>query len=672
MVVEGNEQNLPGGSTPKHRSSFPESYREFTTMRFADITPSYIADTVESGHYPLRSVSDVRSPSLKAPLMENISMKKFYAHVPKQCILPFNWDKIEVNPNQGDDVDFSKVGTSVANFPYKVAGLLKHFAGLVDSAVSTSPAAILQAMFRFLCLSQYFHSNGSLFAHLRMNLAKYGWYSFHYDDDSGDYFLTADADKFFDYWYLALVSTVKDFIVSDSDGKRYRVFVDEDYYLSSQSIIRSGDIIHITFRMFWEMFMDAPFDYTVSSVVTIPNRSVDLIIRDLTDDSTFAGIVQGYDTQMTIETVPIDLGRLWAYQIACVQFFSNDHVDYIYNAELFRQNIGSILDSVSVGNSGFVYNGITTLYDYLSAFYTDVFLDPTSVSVDSLLKYWCNLCSFRKSLRYMDYFTGARTRPLAMGDVDVDVNNNVVSVIDITKNIQIQKFLNAVNRSGRRLSNYVKELFGTNIGYDFHEPEYLAQTKDVVFGSEVENTADAQQDQAFSVTSVLRGKSSNFEFSFDCKRPGYLIGVTFFDIPRAYTRSIDRQVFAVDRFDLFNPYLQFIGDQQIYRAELGLGGLSAFGYKDRYNEYKERYNVASGGFVDNLPGFAFLADSYTDEVVTNRPNISPSYIRSRSYELDRFYIRLTGFNWSNYFHFVVRNDNISTPTLPMVKHPTIL
>lgn len=74
----------------------------------------------------------------------------------------------------------------------------------------------------------------------------------------------------------------------------------------------------------------------------------------------------------------------------------------------------------------------------------------------------------------------------------------------------MQRFLNAVNRSGRKFSNYVKELFGVEPKQDFHNPIYLGHTSDKVYTVETENTGAAQLTLANSITSNLRSNAERY------------------------------------------------------------------------------------------------------------------------------------------------------------------
>ena len=372
----------------------------------------------------------------------------------------------------------------------------------------------------------------------------------------------------------------------------------------------------------------------------------------------------------------VDLRRLHAYNIACAHFYSNDHIDYIYTAELYRQNQRSFFRQLSFDSSMFFQmNGVNYEYDALSGHAVNLILsgrDSTAVTI--YLSYFANIFNFNRSLRFMDYFTGSRAFPLAVGNTEVPVVGNNVSVIDITKGIQRQRFLNAVNRSGSKFESYIKNLFGVRPAYDYHNPFFVGHTSDDVKASETENTGSAQFSDVDdlntaqnSVTSKMFSQSSKYAFNFDSDRDSVLVGITYFDIPRFYPFGVSRMQQHVDRFDSFIPQAQFIGDQEVRATELGALTDGNFGYQTRYQEYKMRIPYCFGGVRKYLKTWSFLfpAHSYGSQV-------SPDFIRSIESEFDKFYLSLTGYSLASYFHFIVLSNNEVSSSRPMVKSPSIL
>lgn len=163
----------------------------------------------------------------------------------------------------------------------------------------------------------------------------------------------------------------------------------------------------------------------------------------------------------------INMDRVVAYQLACAQFYVNPQVDFIYNAQLFRDNFYSLLkEHFNVPVYFFTYNGINVPYDYFSSKYYHSLVAPDHFSslVNLVKTYDCLrvLFGYHESLRFGDYFTDSRTRPLAIGDDSVKVEDNAVSVIDVSKSIVYQRFRNAVVKLGNNFGDYLRGIFGTS------------------------------------------------------------------------------------------------------------------------------------------------------------------------------------------------------------------
>lgn len=667
-VNNGMPQNTPTGKSVHTRSNFPLQYHKFDTMRFGEYHPHFVMEGVAKDKISFRSSHELRSYTLKAPLMEDISMKKDYFAVPMTAILPLNWDKFFANPVNGQDIPSSDVGPSSVNayarFGTLMNNLYARFKVLLNGSNTTyTDLMTVTAALRFVVLGEYWYSTGSLLATLGCNL----WRAFH----------VTDRSKTFDDEVEAICGVLRNvleqIVVVTSNGST-RSFSTASY---------SSDPDVFSFRDLLQLFREDP-GATVSYLAYVSGETV------ATMKSAFLSALlpetSGTPFGPVSTTDPFNLSRLAAYQLVCAQFYTNDSIDFVFDANRYRQLIWyyhrNLMANTSTFTDKFTMNGLTFDYDAFSAHVLDNILQSciatssttllygnSSVQVTNL-SYFSGLFAFRASLKFKDYFTGSHAHPLAVADSSFDASNT--SVIDITKNIQKQRFLNAVNRVGGRIQDYMKEIFNSDLAPDYHDPFYIAHTSDVIYGSEVENTGSDQFSRESSVTSALRSNGSRYEFTYEPDRDCILIGLTYFDVARSYSRSIDRHFFHLDRFDWFNPYMQFIGDQKVYQEEIGTFGhtwnLSAFAYQLRHMEYKQRYNEASGGFIQNLPGWTFLAD--LKQSMNNA--ITPEFIRCTNSELDQFYVSLTGFSLGNYFHFIIKNTNDCSGSRPMAYAPTIL
>jgi hypothetical protein len=321
--------------------------------------------------------------------------------------------------------------------------------------------------------------------------------------------------------------------------------------------------------------------------------------------------------------------------------------------------------------------------DELSARYFAYWTDVLQIEEDitgTQYSYFVAIFKINRSLKYKDYFTGSKTRPLAVGDEKVNTNVPVVDgkvdVVNITKGIQAQRFLNIVNRIPRDAFGYARGIMGVTQAPDYHRPLHLAETTEAIFGNEVENTASEQFSKDVSRTMTLKNGSGKYEYSFTLDRDSIIIGVYWFDIERMYTKGVNRTFMHVDRHDMFNPYLQYTGDQPIYSEEMNSDKANTyFGYKEAYAEFKEEVNTAFGGFLGALDGWAFTdegVDAKTADQVQELRQISPDFIRSNPAELDNFYLSLTGTSLVNYFHFIILTSTFFEARRKMAYKPQIL
>lgn len=653
-INPSNPQNEVSPRVMRTHNTFPMSYQHALTARFGDVTPFFVFDADAKDRVPFSSFHELRSYTLSSQFLDKLSMHKTYFSVPYQSIMPNTWDLFYTPPLKGDDVP-SDVAPSISNLLSLCNGILSNF-----KEVSYAPEELIYITqnLRIFFLLEAIFSDASIMSLFGCKLSKY----FRYIDDTEDKVPHGAFEKF----SIEFLNSFREFITyPDSLDDVYITFSTDDDSVYFKYYINRTELSY--FRSLIEWLRSHP-DFYVSLVPVDIGGSWN---PDLLVDS-----FQGFRIDTT--SIPISFARPVAYQLSYVQFLVNDKVDDIYSADLYRDMmlglVGSILDSSGFSIDGlfFTYNGNKVPYDFCSGKFIELALDSLSATIDCDFSphyvYLMELLSIRKSLKYGDYFTGSRVAPLAIGDVTAPVVGNGVSAIEMTKMTLAQRFLNAVNKTGRKLSDYMKEIRGSEIMPNSDNPKFLARDTSAVGTMEVENTSENQG----NVVTLLRAEQSKYSFEAEIDSPSIILGVVEFSIPRMYSKTIDRFFFKKEREDMFNPYFQNIGDQEIFVAEKTRGGMTPFAYTLRHMEYKQRYNVASGGVVDYLPGWFFIADNKDAEDTTDFRNISPDFIRSHNTEFDRFYSSLTGFTLASYFHFILRFVNECNPNRNMEYSPTIL
>ena len=643
--------NRQGVYVPRTHNTFDNSYFHYTTQKFGFYQPFFVMEGVAGDKIPLHSSHNVRSLPMSSPFLSELKLNKDYFMCPMQAILPNTWEYIFKNPTQGDDVPED------ANclFPaFSIDGdwnIMRQGFDFMKSYTTLSPAS----RFRWLLVMELFMSQGSLLSNLgyhvnpliKVNSKVYSFDEFFDAVINSIVDLTVEIDNIeYVYGQSSLIPTVGD---SQRVSKHQILSLLRSY--GSRAFIADISFQSSSF------FLSGGFEVVSNS---LPNFSS-------TDDF-------GTD---------INLSRVFAYQLSCCQFYVNPQVDFLYNAQLYRDNLWTLMKIAlpSLTPGFFNMNGIQVPYDYTSKHYHYLMLNELAVgngltneNVSAFYDYFNAVFGLRESLRFGDYFTDSRTRPLALGDDSIDVSaSNDISVIDVSKKIVYQRFRNAVVKLGNNFGDYLRGIFGTNPSPDYHFPKFIAHQDFVISGFEVaNNTPEGQGD----LVTNLNTRDDTFAFEVDVDMPCVLIGISYFTVPRVYMQTKDRQFFHRDRYDMFNPMLQYVGDQIVYNHERTdyRPNDEIFGYQSRNNEYKQRYSVVSGAFATKLPAWTFVADSVTNPIdyVAVSNTQSPDFIRAHDYEFNRFFAALSGYSLANSFHFIVVYNNKCMSTRPMEVNPNIL
>lgn len=712
-IVQSNPMNFTHGKHNHNYSSFPNSlsYRHFMTARFGEYTPTFVMDGEPKDEISLNSKHLIDSLSLKAPFKGSIRKITESFMVPKMAILPLNWDRIYAQPANGDDVP-KDANCVLQDFPARITSAWEHLYLIAYNTISNldkesaslkwDVLVAINSLMRVLVYGEYFFSAGSL-------PVVCGYHSNNFIEIFAD-----EKTLSYDKWLDLVISAVFQPFV--------RIRATET--IAGESVLRHFEGLapapdeypyYASFRSFLEHLRENPtlkitdYDLTISSAEYVDYLKS--LTSDVTDEGyllpspdidpvTWRGITfrlpllnpDGSDDMTDMSQTNFNLSRILAYQLVCAHYYTNSAVDFIYSADLYREYIYSLINSSFSENTlsrTFSWNGYSLPYDYLSGHILNAAVITWLGSIvstasgllnsvsDSCLAVIAAVFGFRKSLRFGDYFVGSRPRPLAPVNTDVSVNSNMVSVIDVTRGIQAQRFANSVMRARAKIENYVGDLFGIRPAPDYHNPFFLTRQAEIIFGDEVQNTAEVQATDANSRTANFKSGNHQFTFTFhnDDAHPCVYLQIVSFDVKRAYTRSIDRHFFHLDRFDMFNPDFQYIGDQPVYGYELGytlVDGATipaVFGYQGRDMEYKQRFDVASGGFVENLPGW-MLTDR--DRSIMSIGKLDPDFIRSYNTELDQFFLSLSGYSLGSYWHFVLCVNNDVSAKRAMAVDPQIL
>lgn len=717
-IKSGDPRNDIVPNAPKGYSTFNLSHRFLQTQRFGEITPHESFETMKGAKENMRLMNDTSSYSLKAPLKTEMFQKRSNFFVPLQAMIRNNWELLVAQPNNGDDVPDNVDGVvTAAQLNTFFGKLVSRLSNIVVDDDELSDSAFLMNYFKILLTSEMFFSQGSLLKQL--------YYDFShcvcaYERTSA---LDADVSTFktrsFDAFSEKVLSALAPVSQSNTGIHSFEVYwVDEDGNITDQYLVVPDESLienptfepsgsqSISYRHFLDLarqnlnfYIDGltyswndfvrEIEGDDQSVYSLNPDVAEYIFGRYLVNSDF-GIPGTFKVNFQLIrslVKPINFDKVSAYQIVAAHFFSLDHVDYIYSAELYRQLIQYYVDKILTSDSSktFEWNGLKLHYDALSgAMMNSCIFARWNASLSSDQDFTFTNClltalfSFRHSLRYLDYFTGGRTRPLSVGsstdpraNINVAVNDGAVNGVEMIIAQNAARYLNFAQRVGKKISQWLDKMFPGGVPKpDMHDPQWLSSTGDALNPEQTQNTGAAQATEAQSITARFKNDSNRYMFTIQPDRPGYIICVTYYDVPRSYAFATARENMHADRYDRFNPFFQYNGSQDVSKQELGIGGDTPFSYQGRYEEYKQNYDVCAGGFVENLPGFAFVADLQSG--LPMQENLNPTYVRSWNCELDPFYLALTGYGLAAYFHFIVKNVNIIKSVRPMEYAPQLM
>lgn len=649
-TVQEADVNNPSVKTYRGKNMFPQSFQHPSTCRYGEVDPVFAAKCEVGDVYHYKFDTDLDTFTLASKLKSKVKMKVAAFKVPMQAIYPRNWvDRMLPKPVQGDDVpDDSRALFDVNDYRKSLQSAL----------FGAYERDLFSDYVRIVFLLEQVYSAGSLFSKFNMHLDS----TVFNVRDPGFREDVSDVDMYFDDWFdiifvpyfidnLSLQSDLAFIYKKDNNLINYQIAASPDMIDEMQSV-SSKRLISV--RRAFELLRTGEY-YLNEQLVFESNDTMKLYLFNAVNS----------DQLINIEPII-------AYQLACAHFFSNSKVDFVYTAQIYRDNMQAIIVDAGLTYPYFVYNGVPYLYDVFSQQVFEIALN------NSVFDFFHNLFEFQRSLRYGDYFTGSRVAPLAVGDIDAPVVDNSVNALDMTRKLQITRYLNRVNITGPRFADYIRNILGGHVPEAPKDvPVKLSEIAFDVSGFEVNNTGDAQFNTEYPniTTSALRLTGQNYMFEVSINEPCWLVGVQFFEAHRIYSRTMDRFAWHYDRYDDFIPDMQYTGDQDIKTRELDFvngGPDQNFAYNLRFMEYKQRYSYASGGFIRALRTWAFITDNADGNPYSSLGKISPEYIRSSPSEFDRFYKSLTGYSMGTYFHFITFNTNVCVPYRQMVYAPEIL
>lgn len=664
---------------------------EILSARFGEITPSLHLDTVPGDRHLLKTNSKLLFNRIPGNLLSTLNQYVDSFYVPLRAVFPTNYEKLIPNPTKGDDLPNSalpqfpichfvqsylddssatyELVTESSSQRFTISKVMDEALRLYGDSVSVEELDLISFAIGRMTHLAYIFSRGQLLDYL----------GFQPDApvEITDFYssrLQYEIDRYFNQLYLL----VDRGLVSSIRGAEISLYGSDFYFDQESSFVYEGRLDTLSYfrQSLSDIFERGNFLWLGLAIPDSNNQVSDFITSFFNLYDTFMYIFNA-GNPVTIQSVDespdpfatgqfINIGKFLAYQLAVAHYFTNDSVDNIFTSDLYMQNLrGCMFPALGqyTREPVFNYNGVSTEYDYISfgSVYASL-LDSSNMPGIAMRQqvFMSLLFTLRRSLRYGDYFATARPRLLAVTDnLFINLSENEdgasgVSPIDVTKNLLMQRYLNAANYVGSKFLNYFASMYGVTPSDTGTFPRFLAHEKITLSNQITNNTSEQQGKQTTNI--IAHNESLGFDVFIDDF--GFLIQVTSFDTLPIYTSGIDSSFHFSDRFDYFNPMLQNIGDQPIRFSEMcGLPAYyrTTFGYTMRNAEYKYKLSKAHGAFVN---GELAMLVRYPVQDFTNSETtkINPDFIRDKAMYIDSIMPDdgpSTGVSPAQYYHFAI-------------------
>lgn len=233
-----------------------------------------------------------------------------------------------------------------------------------------------------------------------------------------------------------------------------------------------------------------------------------------------------------------------------------------------------------------------------------------------------------------DYFTNATPLPQSgtgaslrfqtvQDDPDPSIATGSFTIASLRAANSLQQWLERNNIAGNRYADQIRAHFGVMPSDAVNQRAvYLGSSSSVIYNHSVYQTVGTgslgEDKNPFGsvgtkYSAPIGSDKGSLVKSFEASEFGYLMVIGSVVPDAIYGTGVNRDFFRSKIGDFAFPLLQGVGDQPIYKAELGDFGvdgnemtdMSTFGYTQRFSEYKFMGDEVHGGLVDGQVLSAF-------------------------------------------------------------------
>lgn len=254
-------------------------------------------------------------------------------------------------------------------------------------------------------------------------------------------------------------------------------------------------------------------------------------------------------------------------------------------------------------------------------------------------------------------------------------NHPMIGAIDIVSlryAFQVQKFYEALARSGSRYTEILEGLFSVKSpDARLQRPEYLGGNRVPISIHQITNQSQGENDFLgdLGAMSLTTDKHGDFVKSF--VEHGFVIGVCCARYDHSYPQGLERFWFRKDRLEYYWPQFANLSEQVVYNGEIYLDGSNldaaeqAFGFQEAWADYRYKPNKV---MAEMRPGIQNTLDSWHfADYYTQQPVLSQGWIEEDRTNIDRT-LAVTS-QVSNQIFCDIYIQNYSTRPMPLYSIP---
>lgn len=224
-------------------------------------------------------------------------------------------------------------------------------------------------------------------------------------------------------------------------------------------------------------------------------------------------------------------------------------------------------------------------------------------------------------------------------DISGHPNIGLFDIVSLRYAFQVQKFYEALARSGSRYTEILQGLFGVHSpDARLQRPEYLGGNRIPISIHQITNQSQGEQDFLGDLGAMSLTTDKHGDFTKSFVEHGFVIGVCCARYDHSYPQGLERFWFKDDKFEFYWPQFANLSERVVYQGEIYLNGSSAdnntaFGFQECWSEYRYKPNKVMS---EMRPGVSNTLDSWHfADYYTQAPVLSQGWIEEDKTNVDR-------------------------------------